>query len=93
MDYLTGKELDPYIQAVKPKPTKKKPMSFERLNMVIMTILKYFESEMDGQKNQADQKAMLDSLSKWIKTITEHQNLGANWQFEALLNIYLVLGT
>jgi hypothetical protein len=39
INYLTGKELNPYIQVVKVKPTKKKPLSFERLNMVIMTII------------------------------------------------------
>lgn len=48
IDYLTGKELQIYLQAVKIKPIKKKPMSFERLNMVIMTIMKYFESEIES---------------------------------------------
>lgn len=94
MDYLTGKELDKYIQEVKPKATKKKPMSIERLNMVIMTILKCFESEIEGAKNQQEKASdALNCLSNWIKTIKEHQNLNVNSQFEALLNIYLVLGT
>lgn len=93
VDYLTGKELDPYIQAVKWKASKKKPMLFERLNMVIMTVLKYFESEIEGLKNPSDQKPFIDSLSSWIRTIKEHQNLNVNSQFEAMLNIYLVLGT
>lgn len=52
MDYLAGEELHPYLQQVKAKPTKKKPMHFERLNMVIMTILKYFESEMVTSNNK-----------------------------------------
>lgn len=68
MDYLTSAEMNGYIQAVKIKPTKSKPMSFERLNMVIMTIIKYFESIMIGQK-QEDQKVSIECLSKWIQTI------------------------
>lgn len=68
-------------------------MSFERLNMVVMTILKFLESEIEGSKNQTDQKPYVECLSGWIKTITEHGNLNVNSQFEALLNVYLVLGT
>jgi len=93
MNYLTGKEMNPYIQVVKVKPTKKKPLSFERLNMVIMTIIQYFESEIEASKNQSDQKTQTDALQKWIKTITGHQNLSVNTQFESMLNIYLVLNT
>ena len=68
---MTGKEMNPYIQAIKVKPTKKKPMSFERLNMVIMTVMKYFESEIEASKNQNDQKAQVETLHKWIKTIND----------------------
>ena len=68
MDYVTGKDMSGYIQAIKIKPTKSKPMSFERLNMVIMTIVKYFESVMVTQK-QEDHKNSIDCLNKWIQTI------------------------
>ena len=95
MNYITGKDLDTYVQAVKPKPTKKKPMSFERLNMVVMTIMKYFEQELEVSKNQNDHKAenIIECLDNWVKTIRNHQNLNVNSKFESLLNIYLILST
>ena len=57
-------------------------MSFERLNMVIMTIVKYFEYVMVTQK-QEDHKNSIDCLNKWIQTIQAQKNLTVNAQFES----------
>jgi len=53
IDFITEKELRNYIETLKPKGIKKKPMylSFDRLNMMIMTIFKFFESEILTTKN------------------------------------------
>ena len=37
--YLTGDEFDKYLQQLKPKGTKKKPLSIERINMIVMAIV------------------------------------------------------
>lgn len=44
IDYIVSKDLSPYLQGLKPKGTKKKPLSFERLNLMVMPVFKYFES-------------------------------------------------
>jgi DNA repair ATPase RecN len=43
IEYITGKDLSKYMASLKPKPTKKKPLSFERLTMIVIPIFKYFE--------------------------------------------------
>jgi hypothetical protein len=63
-----------YPQAVRIKSSKKRPLSFERLNMVVMTIMKFFESEIEGEekskKNTGEyQKDVLKQLENWIEFV------------------------
>ena len=51
MEYITSAAFQKdCLPLLKPKGTKKKPLSFERLNIMVMAIFKYFESEVAGRK-------------------------------------------
>lgn len=43
--YVTGNDLKSYIAGLKPKATKKKPLSFDRLNIILMSVLKFLEEK------------------------------------------------
>ena len=42
--FVTSNELKKYIGALKPKATKKKPLSFDRLSIIVMAVFKFLES-------------------------------------------------
>ena len=77
IDYIASKELNPYIQSLKPKANKKKPLSFERLNLMVMPIFKYFETE----KAQETSK-VTNSLNTYTELVLNHTNININTQFE-----------
>lgn len=77
IDYIVSKDLEEYIQTLKPKGTKKKPLSFERLNMMILPIFKYFESEKKSDMNKNKK-----SLEAWISMVQSHKNINLNTMFE-----------
>jgi len=83
-----------YINQLKFKSTKKRPLSFERLNLIVFPIFKYFESQVEG-KNQQQYgdlaEKMQKSLTDWVKVIKNQKNLSLNATFEQLLNLFLVL--
>ena len=43
LEYVCGSDLTKYMQSLKAAATKKKPLSFQRLNTIIMAIFKGFE--------------------------------------------------
>lgn len=45
ISYLTGSDFDQYLQQLKSKGTKKKPLSIERINMIVMALVQYFETQ------------------------------------------------
>ena len=89
MEYITSKTFSSYLQQLKPKGTKKKPLSFERLNIMVMAIFKYFESLVEAKKGDKDR--MKTCLAAWLNTIQMQSSISVNSQFESMLNIYLVL--
>lgn len=91
IDYLTSKELSGPVGSLNYKKiTKKKPLNFDRLNMIIMAVFKYMEADKRGE--MAKVKVTLD---KWCTFVVSLQspNLNSNAIFETLLNLYLVLGS
>ena len=85
IEYLTSKDLSKYMASLKPKPTKKKPLSFDRLAMIVIPIFKFFEK---NYKN--DGAKILKTLEQWLNFVkSQEQNL--NTVFESQLNLYLVL--
>ena len=48
------------------KPTKKKPLSFERLSMIIIPIFKYFEDE---KVFKSDNARILKTLDLWLNFV------------------------
>lgn len=91
IDYLTSNEMKEAIGSLNHKKiTKKKPLNFDRLNMIMMAIFKYMEAEKKGEI--AKVKVALD---KWCNFVVQLQspNINSNAVFETLLNLYLVLGT
>ena len=53
IDYLTkDNTVSPFLNALKPKATKRRPLAFERLNMILMSIFKYFENEITEKGNK-----------------------------------------
>ena len=77
-EYLMSPDLSPYIQSLLPKATKKKPLSFERLNMIVMPLFKYLEQE----KTKTEYQKTKDTLNQWLQVVTSHQGLNLNTQFE-----------
>jgi len=49
IDYLASKEMTAHINSLKPKATKKKPFSFERLSFVMLPIFRFIELKKVGQ--------------------------------------------
>jgi hypothetical protein len=77
IQYIASKELSTYIQSLKPKGTKKKPLSFERLNLMVMPIFKYFESEFGKDITKVE-----ETLALYIDLVLNHTNINVNTQFE-----------
>ena len=77
IEYVISKDLEPYIQTLKPKATKKKPLSFERLNLMVLPIFKYFETE-KASESAKNKKC----LELWVSYITAHKNINLNTMFE-----------
>ena len=48
--YITGSDLKTYIGGLKPKATKKKPLSFDRLNIIMMSVLKFLEEKIKKEQ-------------------------------------------
>lgn len=84
--YITGKDLAAYMTALKPKPTKRKPLSFDRLAILVIPIFKYFEGvyKTEGPK-------VLKTLEVWLSFIQSQSEQNLNTLFESQLNLYLVL--
>jgi len=88
---VVGKDLNQYMQTLKPKGTKKKPLSFERLNILVLPIFKYIE--FDKIKNQKTNKSEnYEYLHNYVGFVKSHTNINKNTMFETMLNLYLVLG-
>ena len=73
IEYITSKDLSTYIQGLKPKGTKKKPLSFERLNLMVMPIFKYFESQ-----NAKEITKVEATLTTYIDLVLNHTNINTN---------------
>ena len=73
------------MSGLRAKATKKQPLSFERLCIIVMPVFKLLE-----QKKQDINKAT-SSLKNWLKFIESQQHLSLNTVFESMLNLYLVL--
>ena len=66
IEYITSKDLAGYLSSLKPKPTRKKPLSFERLSMIIIPIFKYFEDE---KVFKSDNARILKTLDLWLNFV------------------------
>lgn len=61
------------MQSLKPKGTKKKPLSFERLNLMVMPIFKYFESEKAKELTKVE-----ETLNLYIEMVLNHPSINVN---------------
>ena len=77
IEYIASKDLSTYIQGLKPKGTKKKPLSFERLNLMVMPIFKYFESQKSKEVKKVE-----ETLKTYLDLVLNHTNINTNTQFE-----------
>jgi len=73
IEYIASKDLNTLIQGLKPKGTKKKPLSFERLNLMVMPIFKYFESEKSKEITKVE-----ETLNLYIDLVLNHTNINTN---------------
>lgn len=69
------------LPLLKPKGTKKKPLSFERLNIMVMAIFKFFESLVEVKKG--DNARMKECLARWLQVIQNQKSISVNSQFES----------
>jgi len=81
IEYLAGKELEKHLLTLKVKPTKKKPLSYERLNFMIMPIFKYFETTKVSEKGQMP--LIKTSLTTWLNFLISHKAVNLNAIFES----------
>ena len=65
IEYVTSKDLSKYLSSLKPKPTKKKPFSFDRFNIIVMPVFKYLEGNI--KKDAPKINASLDLWLNFIK--------------------------
>jgi len=84
--YVTNGDLKTYIGGLKPKATKKKPLSFDRLNIIMMSVFKFLE-----EKIKKEPKQVLESLDAWLQFVKSQKEQNLNTIFESQLNLYLVL--
>ena len=73
IQYIASKQLSSYIQSLKPKGTKKKPLSFERLNLMVMPIFKYLESDFSSELAKVS-----STLDLYIDLVLNHTNINVN---------------
>ena len=66
IEYITSKDLAGFMSSLKPKPTKKKPLSFDRLSMIIIPIFKYFEDE---KVFKSDNVKIIKTLDLWLNFV------------------------
>jgi hypothetical protein len=76
-----SKDLEKYVQTLLPKAKKNKQLSFERLNIMVMNVFKYFETEKAGKKGELAK--IVESLDSWITFIQAHKGLNLNAMFES----------
>lgn len=79
LECITSKDMEKYMHVLQPKATKKKPLSFERLNMVVMPLIQYLESE----KTKNELAKTVQSVNTWLDFVQAHPNLNLNTQFES----------
>jgi len=77
MEYLMGDEMKGWMAQLLPKATKKKPLSFERLNMIVMPLIQFLETH-----KPKELAATASLVEKWLDLVVEHQGLNLNTQFE-----------
>jgi len=64
MAYISSDEMvNKYFNQLKFKSTKKRPLSFERLNLIVFPVFKYFESQVEG-KNQQQYGDAVEKMQK-----------------------------
>jgi hypothetical protein len=81
IEYLAGNELEKHLLTLKVKPTKRKPLSYERLNFMVMPIFKYFETQKVGEKGQMP--VIIASLNRWLNFLINHRGVNLNAIFES----------
>ena len=82
IEYITSDDFQAScLPLLKPKGTKKKPLSFERLNIMVMAIFKFFESLVEVKKG--DKQRMKECLAAWLQVIQNQKSISVNSQFES----------
>lgn len=59
--FVTGKDLEKYLSTLKAIATKKKPLSIYRLNIIMMSVFKYLETNIKKESKQVQ-----ESLDSWL---------------------------
>ena len=90
ISFLCTADVKTHIYELRKTATKKKPFSFERLCLMILPLVKYFEVTC---KTEAELGRAFDSICKWIALVEADTNetINLNAKFEAILNIFLIL--
>jgi hypothetical protein len=70
--------MESHINSLQPKATKKKPLSFERLSMIVMPLIQYLETE----RPKSELPKTKEIVGKWLDLVEGHQGLNLNTQFE-----------
>mmetsp|Transcript_11460 Transcript_11460/g.19393 ORF Transcript_11460/g.19393 Transcript_11460/m.19393 type:complete len:111 (+) Transcript_11460:280-612(+) len=77
-------EMKMFVGELPPKTTRKRTFSFERLNLLVMPLIKFKE----GEKDLA---SFTTVVKEWLQFLQGLKNISINTQFESMLNLYLLL--
>ena len=80
IEYIGSDEMAPYIQGLKPKTTKKKKFSFEKLAIVVLPLFKFFEVKKLTEKGELER--FKKTIRAWFALVETHQSLSTNITFE-----------
>jgi hypothetical protein len=79
IEYITSKDLQKYMSSLKPKATKKKPLSFDRLSVIIIPIFKFFEQE---KEFKSESQKIIKTLELWLSFVKDCKEQTKNTIFE-----------
>jgi hypothetical protein len=80
VDFMCSADLRDHVCSLKKAPTKKKPLSFDRLGCAMLLLAKYLE---DTSKSDADFNKAKETIQKWIGLVESNSNANLNMQFES----------
>jgi hypothetical protein len=79
VSYLCSESVANFVYTLRKAPTKKRPLSFDRLGFALLPLVQYFEQT----TKESEMPKVEETLSKWINLVNKNPNIGINLKFDA----------